>query len=129
MKVVAGVLCAAGILLFIWTATHQLPGTPPPGAKEQAGFPLYRKHCARCHGLGGQSRRASQMAHETVSLVDPEFKDKLSRDELRRVIVEGKGKMEGLGPAFPRADLEHLLDFVQWMPADSKDTSQAGALR
>ena len=124
MKFVAGALALAGILLFAWTATHQLPGEPPPGAERHPGFAPYKEHCAKCHGLGGRSERAVEIADEPVSLVDPEWKGSITRSEIHRIIVRGKGDMEGIDPRVSAEDIEHIIDFVVWLPAD---TSRAGA--
>lgn len=51
MKGIVGA-CVASILLTATLAAQELSSQSRPAAT-QRGAPLYRNHCARCHGLQG----------------------------------------------------------------------------
>ena len=66
-----------------------------------SGVALYARHCARCHAEGGSDRAA------TLDLRGGTWSD----EALRRVIVQGKGRM----PPVPLrgAALDSLVRYVQ----------------
>ncbi len=64
------------------------------GADAKAGKAVYDKACKNCHGADGVPNPAvAKMTKvEMKSLGSPEVQ-KMSDDELRKIITEGKGKM------------------------------------
>ena len=106
-------------LLWVLLYPGRLQGDPPPGADQQPGFEDFKTYCARCHGLDGRSIRSSRIADRPVSLVDSAWREKTTVSKLRRVIVNGEGKMDGFGGDLSEEQVSRLVDYVFWMPVDS----------
>ena len=128
MRIPRGVPIALVLVLVGGAAVYQsvngLPGTPPPGAEDRPGYPVYRTYCARCHGLGGVSRRATRMAGDSVSLVDPIWRSSVTPADIERIVVKGEDEMEGLGDRLTPEEVRLVVDYVLWMPVENAGAGQ-----
>jgi mono/diheme cytochrome c family protein len=84
-----------------------------PAGNEAAGKVVYAKHCAGCHGAdgGGNDKLAKIMAATIPPLPSKEVQS-LSDDDLKKVIVEGKGKMKPVKD-LASADVTNAIAFVR----------------
>jgi len=109
LAILAVALGAAIVVVFANRETPQLTDHP--------GFPTYREYCRRCHGYGGAGKRASRIAERPVSFVAPAFRDTVSLEDVERVVIRGKGKMQGyegkLTPEEIRAVSRYVLDLPE----------------
>lgn len=71
------------------------------------GPALFKQQCAICHGPKGDGNTPAGKSMKTRDLGSAEVQ-KLSDEELGRVIVKGKGKM----PAFPRLSADDVQALV-----------------
>jgi mono/diheme cytochrome c family protein len=78
------------ILILFMLAT-----APSWAADAKAGQPLYEKSCRSCHGIDGapSAAVAKMMKVEMKDLRDPAVQA-LSNDAIKKIIVEGQGKMK-----------------------------------
>lgn len=62
-----------------------------------AGKAVYTKSCQSCHGPDGTPKEAiaKSLKVEMLHLGDPAVQ-KLSDDELKKIVTDGKGKMKGI---------------------------------
>lgn len=78
---------------------------------------LYRLNCARCHGMDGAGPRFSAPPGggppPPQNFRDPGFQASRSDEEIRRIIVEGKGAMPPFGRIFDAEELELLVEKVR----------------
>jgi cytochrome c6 len=77
------------------------------------GKATYDKSCASCHGADGtgNASRAKMLKIDaaTLNLGRPESA-KLTRDELKEVVVTGKGKMPAYGKKLKAEEIDPVLD-------------------
>jgi len=98
----AAALLAAGGLAAVLSVAACGPedGTP-------AG--LYRKHCARCHGLDGRGNRRALKSKPGLDLSRSELLAAGRSDEVYRRIVEGEGTMPAFGDKLSREQMLALV--------------------
>jgi len=88
---------------------------PAPGLAEDAkpNQQAYEKHCALCHGEDGE---AVDVLEELVEVEIPHlgssYVQSRSDDEIRKVIAEGKGKMNPV-KTIPEADVAGVIAFLR----------------
>ena len=89
MKPVYGVICIIVSLLFA--------GIVFGAGDAAAGKETYSKKCASCHGASGEGKEAiaKQLKVELHHLGSKEVQAKSDAD-LKKVIMEGSGKMKGV---------------------------------
>jgi cytochrome c6 len=64
-----------------------------PVTAGEDGAALYKSKCAMCHGADGVAKK---MAEPSRSFNDPKFQEAVSKDDVAKVVSDGKGKMKGL---------------------------------
>ena len=81
---------------------------------------VYQKQCAACHGQGGKGDgpAAAMLNPEPTDLTDAEVMNRITDEQLREVVSEGKGSMPGFGAILKPAELDALLVFVRGLSAD-----------
>lgn len=70
---------------------------------------LYRKHCARCHGLDGRGNPRAVDTKPGLDLTTSELMAEGERAEVRRRIVEGEGTMPAFGKKLTAEEIESLV--------------------
>lgn len=97
---------AAFVLL---TLSSLAVGADPPGK------PKYDKLCASCHGVDGKG----DAAKAAVLKVDPSVLNLgrqetagASRDDLKTILLDGKGKMPAFAKKLSAADADAVLDYA-----------------
>jgi mono/diheme cytochrome c family protein len=93
---------------------------PPPAASGQA---TYDRLCTSCHGADGRGNavkaKALKLDPQLLDLARPEAA-KLTRDETRKILVEGKGKMPAYGAKLGAAEIDAALEHAEGLVAPAK---------
>lgn len=76
---------------------------------EEGPAGLYRKHCARCHGLDGRGNPRAVDTKPGLDLTTSELMAEGERAEVRRRIVEGEGTMPAFGKKLTAEEIESLV--------------------
>lgn len=84
------------------------PSACGPGDDTPAG--LYRKHCARCHGVDGRGNRRAVQAKPGLDLVRSELLADGDRQAVRQRIAEGEGTMPAFGEKLTPQQIDALVD-------------------
>jgi len=79
-----------------------------PNADILTANPIYHKNCAKCHGKNAESRLFSH----APSLVSDKTAA-LSAEDLRAIIVNGKGEMPKFGGNISAVDLDALIQQIK----------------
>jgi mono/diheme cytochrome c family protein len=82
---------------------------------DHGGYPVYRKHCRRCHGPEGDGARASRMADRTLDLGAAAFRDTMDADAAARVVRDGHGRMKGYSGKLSPAEVDAVVQYVLGM--------------
>lgn len=80
------------------------------GPPDDSPAGLYRRHCARCHGLDGRGNRRAVEAKPGLNLKRSELLAEGDRAEVRRRIVEGEGTMPPFADKLTAEQIEALVD-------------------
>ncbi|HEX2253571.1 MAG TPA: cytochrome c [Thermoanaerobaculia bacterium] len=86
------------------------------GGDESTDAGLYRRHCARCHGLDGAGNPRAVGRQPGLDLTRPEVLAE-GRDEIRRRIVEGEGTMPAFGEKLTREQIDRLVALTEHLAA------------
>lgn len=84
-----------------------------PAGNEAAGKEVYAKRCVACHGPSGEGN--DKLAKVMNAVIPPLFSKEvqaLSDDDLKKGIVEGKGKMKPV-KELSAADVANVISFVR----------------
>ena len=76
------------------------------------GYPVYKKHCRKCHGNQGDGRRASRMAGRDLDLGHPAYRDTTSVENVFRAVQEGQGRMKGYRSKLAQDELDAVSRYV-----------------
>jgi mono/diheme cytochrome c family protein len=86
---------------------------PVDADESPAGKAAYDRLCASCHGPDGRGNpgkaKALKLDPKVLNLGRPEVA-KLSREELRRILLEGKDKMPAYEQKLAPAEVDPVLD-------------------
>jgi mono/diheme cytochrome c family protein len=63
------------------------------------------------------SERATRIARDSVSLVDPEWKRTATLEEIADAVRRGTGRMEGFGGELSDEEIREVAGYVKWLPA------------
>lgn len=101
------------IVLLVGTATVGV------AADQEAGKALYQQRCSPCHGPDGKANTPTAQAlnPKPIDHTNGSYMNKLSHDQLHKVIKEG-GASVGKSPIMPpQADLsdEQIADLVAFV--------------
>lgn len=76
------------------------------------GMDLYNKKCAMCHGKDGVAKK---MAEGSANFNDAEWQKAASKDDVVKMINEGKGKMKGFADKLSAEEIGQIADYVMSM--------------
>jgi len=79
-----------------------------PDPKSPEG--LYRRNCARCHGLDGRGNPRAVKAKPGLDLTLSELAARRDRAEIRRRIVDGEGTMPAFGDKLTAQQVTALVE-------------------
>ncbi len=93
------------------------PKTPISGER------IYRRNCARCHGLDGKPTKEVPNARD---LSNAAFMSQMSDDQLRATIKRGKPPaMPGFGEQFMRPSLDALVAYTRSLSDPQRAAAQS----
>lgn len=83
--------------------------------KIEAGESVYDSLCLTCHGIygDGDGSLASTLPVSPGNLSAPSFQQKVSDEELLKIITEGKGAMPGTGDVLSLEDRKDVVTFIR----------------
>jgi quinol-cytochrome oxidoreductase complex cytochrome b subunit/mono/diheme cytochrome c family protein len=95
-------------------AAAKLIRPPPPVAAEMSPLQVYRAYCLACHDANGSGQVARKAMPELPDLTDPKWQGMRSDTELKKSILDGKGKFmlpmkDKLGPT----DADQMVAYVR----------------
>jgi cytochrome c553 len=110
------VVCAAGVVRAVVSVTVLgsvvvgsliLPGCGgekyPP-----TSWGMYLNKCARCHEPDGSSATASDLTDHPIDMRSSFFQTNVSDAEIRRIMTQGEGRMQGVS-GLSDADVDSIL--------------------
>jgi mono/diheme cytochrome c family protein len=98
-----------GALLLVLLLVFLLPAM---GKGDVAKGKVVYKRCAACHGDSGEGREAiAKMFGVTMHPLSSKEVQSLGNDALKKIILDGKGKMKPLG--LSDAEAEDVLAFLR----------------
>lgn len=80
-----------------------------PSFAAEDGKALYGSKCAMCHGADGVAKK---MAAGAKNFNDPAFKKDHTGDSIAKIVIDGKGKMKGLGEKVNAEQAKAIADYV-----------------
>lgn len=86
----------------------------------------YLAYCSRCHEVDGSSITASEQAGETISIRDPDFQRLASDEDIRRIILRGKGRMMPIS-GISDAEVDSVILHVRLLGDRYASTLDSGA--
>lgn len=109
-KGIAGVAATAGL---VFAASVSLPAHPAGDAT--AGKDIYMKKCKTCHAEDGHGNEGmAKLLKTTIPPLDGSEVQKMSDADLKKVIVEGKGKMKPV-QGLSDAEIDNVIAYVRTM--------------
>jgi len=90
---------------------------------------LYRRHCARCHGLDGAGNPRAVDAQPGLDLTRSELAERGDRAAIRRRIVEGEGTMPGFGDKLTAEQIDALVALSLELAGEAPAAPEAPAPR
>jgi len=104
MKRLAFVLLSAAIALLVIPRAHADAG--PDGAA------IFKQKCAMCHGPDGKGQTAMGKSLHLKDLGSEEVQ-KMTNEEMNKVIADGKGKMPAYKSKLDQASIDALIAFIR----------------
>ena len=107
-KMMAGAALMAGLVL---AGSVSLPARPAGDAA--AGKDVYTKKCKTCHAEDGHGNDGmAKILKTTIPPLDSDQVQKQSDADIKKVIVEGKGKMKPV-PGLSDAEIDNVIAYVR----------------
>lgn len=88
-------------------------GSPADVGAGDPDRPLYESRCAVCHSLDGSPRGRSAGSGD---LGDPDWHDGRPEEEIRDVILQGRGEMPSFRGKLAPGELDRIVGYVQRLP-------------
>ena len=79
-------------------------------AFSEDGAAVYKSKCAMCHGENGVAKK---MAEPSRNLNDPKFQEAVSKDEIVKILTEGKGKKKSMKDKLTPEQITAAADYVK----------------
>lgn len=79
-------------------------------AVAEDGAAVYKAKCAMCHGENGVAKK---MAEPSRNLNDPKFQEAVSKDDIVKILTEGKGKKKSMKEKLTPEQIEAAATFVK----------------
>ncbi|HEX5042181.1 MAG TPA: cytochrome c [Candidatus Polarisedimenticolaceae bacterium] len=79
-------------------------------AFSEDGAAVYKAKCAMCHGDNGVAKK---MAEPSRNLNDPKFQEAVSKDEIVKILTEGKGKKKSMKDKLTPEQIAAAADYVK----------------
>jgi len=107
-KVIAFAAVMAGVLLAASTSY-----SASPAGDAAAGKDVYLKKCKVCHGEDGHGNQGmAKILNTTIPSFDSDEVQSQSDAEIKKVIVEGKGKMKPVKD-MSDTDVDNVIAYVR----------------
>jgi mono/diheme cytochrome c family protein len=74
------------------------------------GAAVYKAKCAMCHGENGVAKK---MAEPSRNLNDPKFQEAVSKDDIVKLLAEGKGKKKSMKDKLTPEQIEAAAAYVK----------------
>ena len=74
------------------------------------GAAVYKAKCAMCHGDNGVAKK---MAEPSRSFNDPKFQEAVSKDDIVKILTEGKGKKKSMKDKLAPEQIAAAADYVK----------------
>jgi len=82
-----------------------------PAFSEDGGA-VYKAKCAMCHGENGVAKK---MAEPSRNLNDPKFQAAMSKDDVVKILTEGRGKKKSMKDKLTPEQIAAVADYVKTM--------------
>jgi mono/diheme cytochrome c family protein len=78
---------------------------------------LYAQNCARCHGKDGKPSAELRQAMPVRDFTDPEFRDKVTNEQIEQVIMAGRNLMPPFGGTLSMAKIQAVTGHIRRLGA------------
>ena len=79
-------------------------------AFSEDGAAVYKAKCAMCHGDNGVAKK---MAEPSRNLNDPKFQEAVSKDDIVKLLTEGKGKKKSMKDKLTPEQIAAAAEYVK----------------
>jgi len=79
-------------------------------AFSEDGAAVYKSKCAMCHGDNGVAKK---MAEPSRNLNDPKFQAEVSKDDIVKILTDGKGKKKSMKDKLTPEQIAAAADHVK----------------
>jgi mono/diheme cytochrome c family protein len=79
----------------------------------ERGAGVYARACATCHGSSNLPGRQRGFSVKPPNLADRALQERLSDEDLKRTIHDGKGEMPAFGRMLSDEELSALVDYLR----------------
>jgi len=79
-------------------------------AFSEDGAAVYKAKCAMCHGENGMAKK---MAEPSRNFNDPKFQEAVSKDEIVKILTEGKGKKKSMKEKLTPEQITAAAEYVK----------------
>jgi len=79
-------------------------------AFSEDGAAVYKAKCAMCHGESGMAKK---MAEPSRNFNDPKFQEAVSKDEIVKILTEGKGKKKSMKDKLTPEQITAAAEYVK----------------
>jgi cytochrome c6 len=83
------------------------------------GQTVFKARCVMCHGADGQANTTMGRQLNALSLLSDEVK-KLSADEMKQVVTEGKGSMPSFADQLTPEEITEVVAYVRSLEKNKK---------
>jgi len=116
IKIFALVLCVACVGSVAVSATHLEPSGV---ASAREAKELFRKDCARCHGVTGRGDTELGKSLGATDLTDAAWQKSVGNKRLTASIINGRGDMPGFNKKLSRGQVAALVVYVRSLKGKS----------
>ncbi|GAC1401933.1 MAG: hypothetical protein NVSMB56_16980 [Pyrinomonadaceae bacterium] len=106
--------CVGGEIVFSASPNESNMGVSQRTAKE-----LFRKDCARCHGVSGRGDTELGNSLGATNLTEAEWQKSVSNKRLTASLINGRGDMPGFNKKLSRTQITALVVYVRSLKGKS----------